>query len=90
MAAIPGVGDAVAQTMFQMGWRNLRDVAIADADELAQVPGVDTLERAEQIIEVADDAASGKLELDVKYPEPPPEEAGGEDHYSDAGTGGGE
>ncbi|MCY1007428.1 transcription termination factor NusA [Nannocystis pusilla] len=90
MAAIPGVGDAVALAMFQMGWRNLRDVAIADAEELAQVPGVGSTERAEQIIEVADDAASGKLELNVKYPEPPPEDMG-EDHYqSDDGDGGGE
>ncbi|MFY0541745.1 helix-hairpin-helix domain-containing protein [Nannocystis pusilla] len=90
MAAIPGVGDAVALAMFQMGWRNLRDVAIADAEELAQVPGVGSTERAEQIIEVADDAASGKLELNVKYPEPPPEDMG-EDHYTtDDGDGGGE
>jgi N utilization substance protein A len=89
MAAIPGVGDAVALSMFQMGWRNLRDVAIADAEELAQVPGVGSVERAEQIIEVADDAASGKLELNVKYPEPSPEETG-EEHYSDDGDGGGE
>jgi N utilization substance protein A len=69
MAAIPGVGDAVASALFQMGWRNLRDLAIADADELAQVPGIGTVDRAEAIIEVANDAASGKLQLTVKYPE---------------------
>ena len=43
MAAIPGVGDVVASNLFQMGWRNLRDLAIADADELAQVPGIGTV-----------------------------------------------
>ena len=74
MAAIPGVGDAVASALFQMGWRNLRDLAIADADELAQVPGIGSTERAESIIEVANDAASGKLQLTVKYPENAAEE----------------
>ncbi|MBL9104322.1 MAG: transcription termination/antitermination protein NusA [Myxococcales bacterium] len=69
MAAIPGVGDQVASSLFQMGWRNLRDLAIADADELAQVPGIGSTDRAEAIIEVANDAASGKLQLTVKYPE---------------------
>ncbi|MBA3548272.1 MAG: transcription termination/antitermination protein NusA [Nannocystis sp.] len=69
MAAIPGVGDGVASALFQMGWRNLRDLAIADADELAQVQGIGTVEQAEAIIEVANDAASGKLQLAVKYPE---------------------
>ncbi|HEY0138784.1 MAG TPA: transcription termination factor NusA, partial [Nannocystis sp.] len=70
MAAIPGVGDTVASSLFQMGWRNLRDLAIADADELAQVQGIGSVDRAESIIEVANDAASGKLVLQVKYPEP--------------------
>jgi N utilization substance protein A len=51
-----------------MGWRNLRDLAIADADELAQVPGIGSVDKAEAIIEVANDAASGKLQLAVKYP----------------------
>ena len=69
IAAIPGVGEDLAFTLFDMGWRGLRDLAVADADELAQVPGVDTPERAEQIIEIANDAASGNLELAVQYPE---------------------
>jgi len=74
MAAIPGVGDTVASSLFQMGWRNLRDLAIADADELAQVQGIGSVDRAESIIEVANDAASGKLVLQVKYPEPTSDE----------------
>ena len=53
-----------------MGWRTLRDLAIADADELARVPEIGTADRAETIIEVANDAASGRLQLDVHYPEP--------------------
>jgi len=74
MAAIPGVGDTVASALFQMGWRNLRDLAIADADELAQVQGIGTVDRAENIIEIANDAASGKLVLEVQYPEPASDE----------------
>jgi N utilization substance protein A len=72
MAAIPGVGETLASTLFQMGWRTLRDLAIADADELARVPEIGDIDRAESIIEVANDAASGRLKLDVRYPEPEP------------------
>ncbi|MCA9660940.1 MAG: transcription termination factor NusA, partial [Myxococcales bacterium] len=72
MAAIPGVGESLASTLFQMGWRTLRDLAIADADELARVPEIGDIDRAESIIEVANDAASGRLKLDVRYPEPEP------------------
>lgn len=80
IAAIPHVDEELAETLFQMGWRGLRDLAVADAEELAQVPGVDTLERAESIIEVANDAASGKATLDVQYPAP-----GGEDESESTG-----
>lgn len=68
MAAIPGVGHDLASVIFQMGWRGLRDLAVADADELAEVPGIGSSERAEEIIDVANDVASGNLKLDVKYP----------------------
>ncbi len=75
MAAIPGVGEGLAEELFQYGWRGLRDLAVADAEELAQIPAIGSVERAEQIIEVANDAASGRLELDIKLPEPEPEPA---------------
>ncbi|MCB9566192.1 MAG: transcription termination/antitermination protein NusA [Myxococcales bacterium] len=78
MAAIPGVGESLASLLFQMGWRTLRDLAIADADELAQVPGIGSVDRAESIIEVANDAASGRLKLDVHYPEPEVEDVAAE------------
>lgn len=68
IAAIPGVGFELAEELFISGWRGLRDLAVADAEELATVPGIDTLERAESIIEVANDAASGNIQLDVTYP----------------------
>lgn len=68
IAAIPGVGEDLATLLFQNGWRGLRDLAVADAEELASVPGVDTIDRAEAIIEVANDAASGNIRLEVRYP----------------------
>jgi N utilization substance protein A len=75
IAAIPGVGQELAEQLFHLGWRGLRDLALADAEELAQVPGVGSLEQAESIIEVANDAASGKITLDVTYPGAEPAEA---------------
>jgi N utilization substance protein A len=68
IAAIPNVGFELADQLFQLGWRGLRDLAVADAEELAQVPGVGGIEGAEAIIEVANDAASGNLQLEVIYP----------------------
>nr|MCH9682580.1 transcription termination factor NusA [Deltaproteobacteria bacterium] len=68
MAAIPGVGHELATELFQLGWRGLRDLAVADTDELAEVAGVDSPARADEIIEVANDAASGNLVLQVQYP----------------------
>jgi len=75
MAAIPGVGHEMSEVLFHMGWRSLRDLAVADAEELSSVEGLGDLSVAEQIIEVANDAASGNLALAVEYPpEPDPEE----------------
>lgn len=68
LAAIPGVGAELAVTIFGLGWRGLRDLAVADAEELAEVEGIDSAQRAEEIIEVANDAASGNLKLEVVYP----------------------
>jgi N utilization substance protein A len=68
IAAIPGVGAERAATLFEMGWRSLRDLAVADTDELAHVVG--GAELAEQIVEVANDAASGRLKLKVEYTGP--------------------
>jgi N utilization substance protein A len=68
IAAIPEVGYDLAHELFGMGWRGLRDLAVADSEELAQVGGIDTIENAERIIEIANDAASGNLQLAVRYP----------------------
>jgi N utilization substance protein A len=66
MAAIPGVGAEAAAVLFDQGWRSLRALAVADADELAEVIG--DVSESERIIEVANDAASGNLQLEVRYP----------------------
>jgi N utilization substance protein A len=66
IAAIPGVGHELAVQLFELGWRSLRDLAVANTDELAQVVGVD---EAERIIDLANDAASGNLQLEVVYEE---------------------
>ncbi len=68
IAAIPGVGAEMAAVVFDMGWRNLRDLAVADMDELGQVVGSSDL--ADDIIEVANEVASGRRTLDVVYPGP--------------------
>ncbi|MFO7561263.1 MAG: transcription termination factor NusA [Enhygromyxa sp.] len=73
MAAIPGVGRDLAAHLFDLGWRSLRDLAVANVEELAQVVG--SVERADDIIDLANDAASGKLELEVVYEEEEEEEA---------------
>ncbi|MFV8754360.1 transcription termination factor NusA [Nannocystaceae bacterium ST9] len=66
IAAIPGVGHELAIQLFELGWRSLRDLAVANTDELAQVVGSD---EAERIIDLANDAASGTLQLEVVYEE---------------------
>lgn len=67
MASVPGCDAELAERIFEQGWRNLRDLAVADAEELAPVVG--QLETAEKIIEVANEAASGRVFLIVDYPE---------------------
>ena len=66
MAAIQGVGADLAATLFEQGWRSLRALAVADAEELAEFVG--DVQEAERIVDIANDAASGKLKLEVKYP----------------------
>lgn len=66
IAAVPGVGADMAATLFGQGWRSVRAIALADAEELAEFVG--DVGEAEQIIEIANDVASGKRKLDVVYP----------------------
>jgi transcription termination/antitermination protein NusA len=51
IGAVDGVGLELAETIFRLGWRSVTDVARAIPEELAQVPGVGSLERSRAIIE---------------------------------------
>jgi N utilization substance protein A len=63
IGALPGVGAELAAALFESGWRSIRDLALADTEELGEFIGDVAL--AESIIDSANDAASGKLVLDV-------------------------
>jgi N utilization substance protein A len=52
IAAIDGVGDALAGTIFRMGWRSVTDVSRARPEELANIPDLD-VDQAARIIEGA-------------------------------------
>jgi len=53
MAALSGVGDDQAETLFKLGWRSVPDLAEAVPEELAAVPGLGGLEAARKIAESA-------------------------------------
>jgi N utilization substance protein A len=47
---IEGVGIDLADVIFRLGWRSVTDVARAIPEELAQVPGVGSLDRSRAIV----------------------------------------
>jgi N utilization substance protein A len=53
MASVEGVGPALAESLFRLGWRSVADVARARPDELGAVPGVESEENAAAIIKGA-------------------------------------
>src|SRR5207247_675248 len=53
MAAIEGVGEDLANSMFKLGWRSAQEVANANETELAGIPGLGGLEAARRIKEAA-------------------------------------
>jgi transcription termination/antitermination protein NusA len=53
MAALPGVGHDLAETLFKLGWRSVPDLAEAVPEELASVPGLGGLDAARKISESA-------------------------------------
>jgi transcription termination/antitermination protein NusA len=85
MAAIPGVGRDLAAHLFELGWRSLRDLAVANLDELAQVIG--DSDAADDIIDTANDAASGKIQLEVVYDDEELEEGAQPHHHDPRGDG---
>src|SRR5690606_15719096 len=53
ISEVEGVGEELAETIFRLGWRSVTDVARAIPEELAQVPGVGTVEGSRAVIEAA-------------------------------------
>ncbi len=49
IASIEGVGPDLAETIFKLGWRSLDDLAQANPEELASIPGLGGLEAAIRI-----------------------------------------
>jgi transcription termination/antitermination protein NusA len=49
IASIEGVGTDLAETIFKLGWRSLEDVAAANPEDLASIPGLGGLEAAIRI-----------------------------------------
>ncbi len=53
LSAVDGMTREIAETLFQLGWRSVSELARAAAVELANVPGVGGVEGAEAIIQGA-------------------------------------
>ena len=55
IAAIEGMPEETAETLFRLGWRSVGELAHAQPEELAQVPGVGGNDNAQAIIVGAQD-----------------------------------
>ncbi len=53
IGAVEGVGHELAETLFKLGWRSVSDLSRAHAEELASVPGVQSVDGARAIIDHA-------------------------------------
>jgi transcription termination/antitermination protein NusA len=51
IGAIDGVSWDTAETVFRLGWRSVAEIARANPEELAQVPGLGGLEQARALVE---------------------------------------
>ena len=50
MAAIEGIDDELADSLFQFGWRSVSDLSMASPEEMAQIPEIGTPEASAVII----------------------------------------
>ncbi len=85
MAAVAGVDEALADSLFQFGWRSVSDLSMAISEEMAQIPEIGTEEAADQIIAgamvflhggVSEEAIATEAEAaasETTVPEAPPE-----------------
>ena len=51
LSAVDGMTQEIAETLFQLGWRSVSELAYAAPEELANVPGIDGVEGARAIID---------------------------------------
>ncbi len=83
---VPGVTDTLAMALYQSGFDTVRDLASAEAEVLAHVPGFD-IEKGKELIEkAAAVVASGKADEPMVAPEKPVV-AGAEDGTAGAAEG---
>ena len=65
IASIEGVSEDLAETMFRLGWRSAEEVANANPEELASIPGLGGLETAEKISIAAKEAIERQAEVEA-------------------------
>ena len=53
IAAIEGMSEGLAETLFRLGWRSVSDISRAQPEELAGVPGIEEVDAASSIIQGA-------------------------------------
>jgi len=63
---IEGVSDAVAKSMYRLGFRSVEEVAEASAEELTGIPGLGGAETAERIRQAADVALEGQRDAHIR------------------------
>lgn len=83
MAAVAGVDELLADSLFQFGWRSVSDLSMALSEEMAQIPEIGTVEAAEVIIAGAYAFLNGG-ETAEKPAEAPVEESVVEEPVADA------
>jgi N utilization substance protein A len=63
---IEGVSDAVAKSMYRLGFRSVEEVAEASAEELTGIPGLGGLEAAERIRQAAEVALETQRDAHIR------------------------
>jgi len=63
---IEGVSEAVAKSMYRLGFRSVEEVAEAAAEELTGVPGLGGVETAERVRQAAEVALEGQRDAHIR------------------------
>jgi N utilization substance protein A len=66
IASIEGVSEDLAETMFRLGWRSAEEIANANPEELASIPGLGGVETAREIAEAAQVAIERQAEQEAE------------------------